>query len=188
MTYAHKQTRPYVWMAVSISGEILILMLMRSKETEKAIADLTAFLEPRHPSSVLQFITSTIVGWTHLDPENIHVERDWSRYLDLLRARLDYRLTFVAPLPHASIREGRKVLPIPPMVYEGKKEKETVARLGRMPREDALDFMVEVTTNWCFVIPINFLPLVPDVPLEKSDKAIADTIYTWLLRYVDLWH
>ena len=163
-------------------------MLMRSKETEKAIADLTAFLEPRHPSSVLQFITSTMVGWTYFDKKNIDVDRDWSRYLDLLRTRLDHSLTFIALLPHASIREGRKVFPIPPMVYEGKKEKQTVARLGSMPPEDALDFMVEVTTNWCFSIPINFLPLVPDVSLEKSDKAIADTIYTWLVRYVDLWH
>jgi hypothetical protein len=164
---------------------------IRSKATEKAIADLRKFLEPRHPSSVLQFITGVMVAWAHFDkrnpPSQAEVDRLWGRYLTLLRSRLDVSLSLISSFPHLKAKEDRKVLPIPPMVFEEKKEKEIVALLGRMLPEDALDFMVEITTNWCFSIPINFLSLIPDGPVDESDKAIADAIYTWLVRYSDLW-
>jgi len=61
---------------------------MHSKDTEKAIADLNKFLRYRHPSSVLQFITSEMVGWTHFDkknpPSKIEIDLVWHNYLTLL--------------------------------------------------------------------------------------------------------
>lgn len=166
-------------------------MIMRSKETEKAIANLTAFLEPRHPSSVLQFIASTLIGWTHFDKSNLpgkpEIDIAWDKYFNFLRNSLDERLSLLSS-PDLEMKEGRKVLPIPPLVYEKKRLEEVVALMASMPPDEALDFLAEVTANWCFSIPLNFLPIVPDGIPEKTDKAIADAIHTWFVRYYDLWH
>ena len=56
-----------------------------------------------------------------------------------------------------------------------------------MPPNEALDFMVEVTTNWCFSIPMNFLHLLPVTLRDESDESITNAIYVWLVRYYDLW-
>jgi hypothetical protein len=56
-----------------------------------------------------------------------------------------------------------------------------------MSPDEAIDFIVEVTINWSFSIPINFLSLLPVTLNEESDEAIAKAIYTWLVRYNDLW-
>ena len=74
------------------------------------------------------------------------------------------------------------------MVYEKKKISEVATLLGGMPPDEAIDFIVEVTTNWCFSIPMNFLPLIPNDLRADTDEAIAYAIYEWLVGYIDLWH
>jgi hypothetical protein len=169
----------------SVLGEIP----MHSKDTEKVIADLNKFLRSRHPSSVLQFITSAMVGWTHFDkkdpPGKADIDLAWHNYLTLLRKNIDRRLSLISSQPHSNLR--KRVFWVPSHVYEKKKLDEIIALLGSMPRDEALDFMVEVTTNWCFSIPVNLLPLVPVTFPDESDESIANEIYVWLVRYCDLW-
>lgn len=162
---------------------------MPSKDTEKTIADLDEFLKYKHPSSVLQFITGMMVGWTHFDkknpPSKSDIDRAWDKYFNLLRNSIDRRLSPISPQPYSNPR--KKVFWIPLHVYENKKLNEIITLLGSMPEDRALVFIVEVTTNWCFSIPTNFLRLVPVKFRDKSDEAIANTIYEWLIRYYDLW-
>jgi hypothetical protein len=162
---------------------------MHSKDTEKAIADLNKFLRSRHPSSVLQFITSAMVGWTHFykknPPSKAEIDLAWHNYLTLLRNSIDRELSFISSRPHSNLRE--RVFCIPSHVFEKKKLDEIIALLGSLSQDEAIEFMVKVTTNWCFSIPVNLLSLVPVTFPDESDEAIANEIYVWLLRYCDLW-
>jgi hypothetical protein len=162
---------------------------MYSNDTEKAIANLNKFLRVRHPSSVLQFITSAMVGWTHFDKNNppgkAEIDLAWHNYLTLLRNSIDRRLSLISSQAHSNLRKS--VFCIPPHVFEKKKLDEIIALLGSLPRDEAIYFMVEVTTNWCFSIPVNLLPLVPATFSDESDKSIVNAIYVWLVRYSDLW-
>jgi hypothetical protein len=162
---------------------------MHSKDTEKGIADLNKFLRSKHPSSVLQFITSAMIGWTFYDQKNPPSKSDidlaWDNYLTLLRSSIDRRLSLISSQPHSDLR--KRVFWIPSHVFEKKKLVEIISLLGSMPPDKATDFMVEVTTNWCFSIPVNLLPLVPVSFPDESDESIANEIYIWLVRYCDLW-
>ncbi|MBK9207388.1 MAG: hypothetical protein IPL71_03395 [Anaerolineales bacterium] len=161
---------------------------MHSKNADNVIAELDKFLKFKHPSSVLQFITGMMVGWTHFDrenkPDHSDIDRAWDQYFKALRSSIDRRL-----LSPSDLGTGRRkrVFCLPAHVYQGKKLNQVIALLGSMPADDAINFMAEVTTNWCFSIPENYLPLLPDGPAEKTDEAIANAIYTWLVRYYDLW-
>ena len=163
---------------------------MNSVDLEKEIKDLNKFLTPRHPSSVLQFITGMIVEWTHSGKEQPSSRSDvnlvWQTYFQLLRECIDKRASLISNRLGSNVREKVKRMPRP--VYERKKLREVSTLLERMPPEDALHFMVEVTTNWCFSIPINLLPLFPGTPRAETDEAIADMVYEWLVGYLDLWH
>jgi hypothetical protein len=169
----------------SILGEIP----MHSKDIEKVIADLNKFLRFRHPSSVLQFITSAMVGWTHFDkknpPSKIEIDLAWHNYLTLLRSSIDSKLSLISSQPHSNLR--KRVFKIPSHVFEKKKLDEVIALLGSLPQDESINFMVKVTVNWCFSIPVNLLPLVPVTFPDESDEAIANEIYAWLFRYCDLW-
>lgn len=94
-------------------------------------------------------------------------------------------MSLVSSQPYSNAR--KRVFSIPSHVYEKKKLDEVITLLGSMTQDKALDFMVEVTTNWCFSIPVNLLPLVPIIFPDESDEAIANEIYVWLIRYCDLW-
>jgi hypothetical protein len=94
-------------------------------------------------------------------------------------------LSLVSSQPYSNAR--KRVFSIPSHVYEKKKLDEVITLLGSMTQDKALDFMVEVTTNWCFSIPVNLLPLVSIIFPDESDEAIANEIYVWLIRYCDLW-
>lgn len=165
---------------------------MRSKDIENAITDLNEFLKSKHPSSVLQFIPGMIIGWTYFgtkrQPSKSDIENAWKNYFKLLRKSIDRRLSFVSSQTHPNMRMIQKISGNPPYVYEKEKLNEIIALLGNMPPKDALDFIVEVTTRWCFSLPINFLPLLPDPPRDESDESIANAIYEWLIKYYDLWH
>jgi hypothetical protein len=164
---------------------------MHSKDTEKTIADLTEFLKSRHPSVVLQFITGMMIDWTHFDkekqPSKSDIDLAWRIFFNLLRSNIDKRLSLISSQSHSNVRQ--KVLSVPVSWYFGEKKKrnEIANLLGNMPPDEALHFMVEVTTNWCFSIPVNFLHLVPVTFCDESDEAIANSIYVWLERYYDLW-
>jgi hypothetical protein len=162
---------------------------MHSKDTEKVVADLNKFLRSRHPSSVLQFITSAMIGWTHFDkknpPSKAEIDLAWHNYLTLLRNSIDRRLSLISSQPNPNVR--KRVFRIPSHVFEKKKLDEIIALLGSLPQDEAIDFMVKVTTNWCFSIPVNLLPLVPAAFPDEGDEAIANEIYVWLIRYCDLW-
>ena len=158
--------------------------------TQKIITELNDFLKTKHPSSVLQFITSMMAGWTHFDkqkpPSKNEIDSDWNQYLSLLRIRLDEKLLLIVRQSYSNMRI--KTTSIPPQVYEKEKLNEVITLLGSMPPDAAMDFMVEVTSNWCFSIPTNYLHLLPYVPHDKSDGAIANAVYTWLVRYTDFWN
>ncbi len=162
---------------------------MFSKKTKKTIADLDEFLKYKHPSSVFQFITGMMVGWTHFDeknpPSRSDIDLAWHEYFISLRNNIDGRLVFIASQSYSMPQREQKVLSIPPHVYEKKKLDNVVTLLGSMPADEALDFIVEVTTNWCFSIPISFLPLVPVTFQGNSDEIIANAIYEWLIMYCD---
>lgn len=93
------------------------------KKTERAIANLNEFLKSRHSSSVLQFITSTMIGWTHCDkkkrPSKSDIDLAWHSYLTLLRNSIDRRLSFASPPLHSNARMEQERLSSPPIVYEG---------------------------------------------------------------------
>jgi hypothetical protein len=105
--------------------------------------------------------------------------------LTLLRNSIDRELSLISSQPYSNLRE--RVFCIPSNVFEKKKLDEIIALLGSLPQDEAIEFMVKVTTNWCFSIPVNLLPLVPVTFPDESDEAIANEIYVWLLRYCDLW-
>jgi hypothetical protein len=88
----------------SVLGEIPL----RSKDTEKVIADLNKFLRTRHPSSALQFITSAMVGWTRFDRKNpqskSEIDLAWHNYLTLLRRSIDRDCLLFHP-SHIPMRE-----------------------------------------------------------------------------------
>ena len=163
---------------------------MDSKETETMIAELNNFLKTKHPFSVLQFITGMMIGWTHFDkekqPSESEIDLVWNNYFDLLRNSIDRRLFFISNRSLSNVRG--KTVSIPPQVYEEKKLDEVINLLGSMPPDDALNFIVEVTVNWSFSIPKNYLSLLPASPQDESDGAVANAIYEWLVRYFDLWH
>ncbi len=162
---------------------------MDSKITDIVISDLNDFLKSRHPSSVLQFITGMMVGWTHFEkkePSKTEIDLAWKNYFDLLRNSIDGRLSLVS---NGSLsNERQKILRFPSQVYEKRKLDEVITLLGSMPPDDAMNLIVEVTVSWCFAIPQNYLSFLPDVPQDESDEAIANTIYEWLVRYYDLWN
>ena len=162
---------------------------MHSKDTEKVIADLNEFLKSRHPSAVLQFIPGMMIDWTHFDknkqPSKSDLDLAWNKYFNLLRNSIDRRLSLISSQSYSNVRQ--KGLSVPPYVFEEEKRNEIATLLGSMPPDEALDFMVEVTTNWCFSIPINFLHLVPVTLRDASDEAIANAIYILLVRDYDLW-
>jgi len=162
---------------------------MYSKDAEDVIADLTEFLRSGHPSLALQFFTSAMVRWTHSENRRQSGKFDsklaWQNYLNLLRKSLDGRLSLISSQSHSSARKKRSIISIPPKAFEYK-GREILALLESMPPDDAIGFMVELTTNWCFSIPSNFLPLVPVTFRDTSDEAIANGIYEWLVGYHDL--
>lgn len=161
---------------------------MVSKNTKMVLADLNDFLKSKHPSSVLQFITGMMVGWTHLErkPSKSDIDNTWNIYFNLLRKNMDNKLSLVS---NESFSNGsRKVMNIPSQVYEEEKLDEIITLLESMPPDDAMSFMVEVTVNWCFTIPKNYLSLLPDAPQDESDEGVANAIYKWLVRYYDLWN
>lgn len=165
---------------------------MHSKETEKTIADFNEFLKYKHPSSVLQFITSMMIGWTHFgrkeQPGKSDLDLAWNNYFNLLRNNIDRRLSFISSQSHSNARKEQKALSIPSHVFEEEKLNKIITLLGSMPPDNAIDFIVEVTTNWCFSIPLSFLPLVPVTFSDEGDESIANAIYEWLTRYYDLWN
>ena len=161
---------------------------MRSKDSEM-ITDLGEFLVSKHPFSVLQFITGMMIGWTHFEknkqPSKSDIDLAWNNYFRLLRNSIDKRLLLISNQRDSHTRQ--KVLSPPPQVYEKKVLDDVIVRLGKMSSDDAINFIVEVTTNWCFSIPINFLPLLPIDSIAENDEAIANAIYEWFVRYCDLW-
>lgn len=162
---------------------------MDSTITDTVISNLNDFLKSRHPSSVLQFIAGMMIGWTHFEkkePSKTEIDLAWSTYFDLLRNSIDRRLSLVS---NGSLsNERQKISSFSSQVYEKRKLDEVITLLGRMPLEDAMNFIVEVTVNWCFAIPQNYLSLLPDAPQDESDEAVANAIYNWLVRYYDLWN
>ncbi len=162
---------------------------MDSKITDIAISDLNDFLKSKHPSSVLQFITGMMVGWTHFEkkePSKTEIYLAWRNYFDLLRNSIDRRLSLAS---NGSLsNERQKLLSFPSQVYEKQKLDETINLLGNLSPDNAMNFIVEVTVNWCFAMPQNYLSLLPDAPQDESDEAVAGAIYEWLVRYYDLWN
>lgn len=162
---------------------------MDSKITDTVLSDLNDFLKSRHPSSVLQFITGMMVGWTHLgkkQPNKAEINVAWNNYFNQLRSSIDARLSFASS--HSISNERQKISSIPSQVYEKQKLDEIITLLGNLSPYDAMSFIVEVTVNWCFSIPKNYLSLLPDAPQDESDEVIANVIYEWLVRYYDLWN
>jgi len=162
---------------------------MDSKITDIAISDLNDFLKSKHPSSVLQFITGMMVGWTHFEkkePSKTEIYLAWRNYFDLLRNSIDRRLSLAS---NGSLsNERQKLLSFPSQVYEKQKLDETINLLGNLSPDNAMNFIVEVTVNWCFAMPQNYLSLLPDAPQDENDEAVAGAIYEWLVRYYDLWN
>jgi len=162
---------------------------MNSADIKKVADDLDKFLAIRHPSSVLQFITGMMVEWTHFDrtkpPGKSDIDLAWNRYLNRVRNNIDKRLSLISVKSHSNKR--KKIFWIPLHIYERKKLDETINILSGMSPDEALDFMGEVTVNWCFSVPIKFLQLEPLHFHGTGDEAVANAIYEWLVRYFDLW-
>ncbi|MBV6450361.1 MAG: hypothetical protein MHPDNHAH_01085 [Anaerolineales bacterium] len=161
---------------------------MDSRITDIVLPDLNDFLKSRHPSSTLQFITGMMIGWTHFgkkQPSRTEIDLAWSNYFTLLRNSIDKRLSLLSSQSISS--ERKKILDIPHQIYEKQKIEETITLLGDMSPDDAISFIVNVTVNWCFAIPQNYLSLLPDAPQDESDESVANAIYEWLEKYYDLW-
>jgi hypothetical protein len=162
---------------------------MYSNNVEEAVADFTKFLSSGHPSLALQFIPAAMVRWTHLEDRRQLGKFDrrnaWKIFLNLLRKSLDERLTLISSQSVSDARKKRTIASIPQETFVNK-GKEILVLLESMTPEDAISFLVELTTNWCFSIPMKFLPLLPITLHDKSDEAIANGIFAWFEEYHDL--
>jgi hypothetical protein len=151
--------------------------------------NINKFLESQHPHEAHQFIIGLSADWMEIEYQKHHGDFDkWdaiSGFLEALRISLDARLQSQSSQVHS--RKIRKIKSVPWATRMNKRRK-IVSLMERMSTEEAISFVVKVTTEWCFSIPENFIPLMDVHPHDHSDKAIADAVYEWFVRYFDMWH
>lgn len=151
--------------------------------------NLNEFLESLHPHEAQQFINGLSADWMEIEYQKHHGDFDKRdadrRFLEALRGSLDARLQSQFSQVHS--RKIRKIKSVPWAATMNKRRK-IVSLIKEMSTEEAISFLVKVTTEWCFSIPENFIPLMDVHPHDNSDKAIADAVYEWFERYSDLWH
>jgi len=151
--------------------------------------NLNEFLESQHPHKAHQFIIGLFADWMEIEYQKRHGDFDrWDAvrvFLAALRSSLDARLLLQSSQVHA--RKIRKIESVPWATIK-KKQHKIVSLMEKMSLEEAISFLAKVTTEWCFSISENFIPLMGIHPHDNSDKAIADAVYEWFERYFDLWH
>ena len=151
--------------------------------------NINEFLESQHPHEAHQFIIGLTADWMEMEYQKHHGDFDrWDadrRFLAALRISLAARLQ--SQFSQAHSRKKRKIKSVPWATIMTKRRK-IASLMEKMSTGEAMSFIVKVTTEWCFSIPENFIPLMGIRPHDNSDKAIADAVYEWFERYSDLWH
>ena len=151
--------------------------------------NINEFLVSQHPLKAQQFIIGLSADWMEIEYQKHHGDFDKldavRGFLEALRSSLDARLLFQSSQVHP--RKKRKIVDVPWATIMKKRHK-IVSLMEGMSMGEAMSFLAKVTTEWCFSIPENFIPLMGIHPHDNSDKAIADAVYEWFDRYSDLWH
>jgi hypothetical protein len=149
---------------------------------------INAFLVSQKPDRAQQFIISVFAEWAEREflkkPDKFNKAESSIRYLQALQESLNSNLSHRQM--EANRRKNLRDMELPSERTEEKKQ-EVVTYMETLTPIEAELFLAETTALWCQSIPESERSLIPITPRDGSDKAFADAVHEWFVRYFELW-